>query len=107
MAHEGKDPGEYDVLCAYSYKFDPNFKTWSRNQIYFDHRAGFGLDPRAVDVDGDGDIDIVAADRSSLVYLENKKPTAATFSGQRVRYPDDYHQNPLLVGNLNWMIEGT
>ena len=24
MGHEGKDPGEYDLLCAYSYKFDPN-----------------------------------------------------------------------------------
>ncbi len=71
MGHEGTDPGEYDLLCAYSYKFDPKVKTWARNEIYFNHRAGFGLDPRAADIDGDGDVDLVAADRSSLVLLEN------------------------------------
>src|SRR5262245_36461968 len=71
MGHEGKDPGEYDLLCAYYYNFDPKLKTWSRQEIYYKHRAAFGLDPRAVDIDRDGDIDIVAADRSSLVLLEN------------------------------------
>jgi hypothetical protein len=71
MGHEGKDPGEYDLLCAYYYNFDPKLKTWSRHEIYFNHRAAFGLDPRAVDIDGDGDIDIVAADRCSLCLLEN------------------------------------
>ncbi len=74
MGHEGKDPGEYDLLCAYSYKFDPKVKSWSRNEIYFNHRAGFGLDPRAADIDGDGDVDLVAADRSSLVLLVNSGP---------------------------------
>ena len=49
MGHEGKDPGEYDLLCAYYYNFDPKLKTWSRNVIYFNERAGFGLDPRAAD----------------------------------------------------------
>src|SRR5262245_15578345 len=71
MGHEGKDPGEYDLLCAYYYNFQPATKTWKRNEIYFNHRAAFGLDPRAADIDGDGDIDIVAADRSSLCLLEN------------------------------------
>jgi hypothetical protein len=71
MGHEGKDPGEYDLLCAYYYNFDPAKKTWTRSEIYHGHRAAFGLDPRAADIDGDGDIDLVAADRSSLVFLEN------------------------------------
>jgi Glucuronyl esterase, fungi/FG-GAP-like repeat len=71
MGHEGKDPGEYDLLCAYFYKFNPTVKTWTRNEIYFNHRAGFGLDPKPVDIDGDGDLDLVAADRSSLCLLEN------------------------------------
>lgn len=102
MGHEGKDPGEYDLLCAYSYKFDPKVKAWSRNEIYFDHRAGFGLDPRAVDVDGDGDVDLVAADRSSLVLLENKgsklSPTRIGISTSIHRSPPRYnHQQPLSI----------
>ena len=32
MGHEGKDPGEYDLLCAYSYTFDPKPETWQRTQ---------------------------------------------------------------------------
>src|SRR5262245_14724899 len=107
MGHEGKDPGEYDLLCAYYYNFDPKLKTWSRNQIYFNHRAAFGLDPRAVDIDGDGDIDLVAADRSSLVLFENNSRDARGLMGSFIKfgYPNDYHQNPLLVGNLYWFID--
>jgi len=33
--------------------------------------SGFGLDPKAADIDGDGDIDLVASDRSGLYLLEN------------------------------------
>src|SRR5947209_7488250 len=29
MGHEGKDPGEYDLLCAYYYNFDPKLNSWS------------------------------------------------------------------------------
>jgi predicted dienelactone hydrolase len=105
MGHEGKDPGEYDLLCAYYYKFDPKIKTWSRHEIYFNHRAAFGLDPRAVDIDNDGDLDLVAADRSSLVLLENRRPQAVSGSFAKISYSDDYHQNPLLVGNLLWFVE--
>ena len=32
---------------------------------------GFGLDPKGVDVDRDGDIDLVTPGRSGLYYFEN------------------------------------
>ena len=72
MGHEGKDPGEYDVLCGYFYSFDPKQKSWHRREIHHGHRAAFGLDPKAADIDNDGDLDLIAADRSSLVLFENR-----------------------------------
>ncbi len=108
MGHEGKDPGEYDVLCAYYYKFVPASKAWSRHLIHFNHRAAFGLDPRAADIDDDGDIDIVAADRSSLVLLENLPHIGAhSSSWRKVAFPEDYHQNAMLTGAVMPNIERT
>jgi hypothetical protein len=97
MGHEGNDPGEYDLLCAYYYKFNPDSKTWSRYEIYHGHRAAFGLDPRAADIDGDGDIDLVAADRSSLVLLENIGSAASRPARPPVALEKYNHQQPLAI----------
>jgi glucuronyl esterase-like protein/VCBS repeat protein len=93
MGHEGKDPGEWDVLCAYSYQFDRKLRTWRRNEIHWGQRAGFGLDPQAADLDGDGDLDLVAADRCSLAVLINEGSSGAATKELPLIHYD--HRQPL------------
>jgi hypothetical protein len=70
-AHNGRDPGENDPLCVYYYHFDRSQKQWSRSVVHEGGRVGFGINTMAVDIDGDGDIDIVAPGKSGLYLLEN------------------------------------
>jgi pimeloyl-ACP methyl ester carboxylesterase len=72
MGHEGKDPGEYDRIEHFSYEFRRDSRSFERRTIA-DRCAGFGLDPRAADMDADGDLDVVAADRNGLSLLINEK----------------------------------
>lgn len=71
MGHDGKDPGENDPLAVYWYRFDKHQKTWSRHLASFGGNCGIDLDSVCADLDGDGDIDIVAPSRSGLHWLEN------------------------------------
>ena len=76
MGHEGKDPGEYERIVLYSYRFDRNLRTFQRELLAADC-AGFGLDPKTADIDGDGDLDFVAADRNGLsLVLGGPNPNA-------------------------------
>ena len=79
LGHDGKDPGEYDPLAIYWYAFDPATRSWRRHTVSEGHDCGFDLDPKCVDIDADGDVDIVAAARSGLFLLENlgKRPATA------------------------------
>jgi len=59
-AHNGNDPGGNDPPCLYYYKFDRNESEWQSHIIHEGGDVGFGNSTAARDIDGDGDIDIVA-----------------------------------------------
>lgn len=94
MGHEGKDPGEYERIEVFSYEYQAKNRSLRRRRLAWDC-AGFGLDPRAVDVSGDGVVDFVAADRNGLTLLEGvgRAPSAPNdldiaYQPDKVRVPD-------------------
>ena len=70
-AHNGNDPGGNDPPCVYYYKFDRNERQWQRYIIHEGGDVGLGISTAALDIDADGDIDIVAPGKSGLFLLEN------------------------------------
>jgi len=70
-AHNGNDPGGNDPKCVYYYKFDRSDRQWKRHIIHEGGDVGLGISTAALDMDKDGDIDIVAPGKSGLFFLEN------------------------------------
>lgn len=78
-AHELRDPGATDPQVIYRYEFDPAAGQFIRYEIMTKGGpAGFGLDPKAVDLDGDGDLDLVTPGRSGLYWFENTLTSPST-----------------------------
>jgi hypothetical protein len=71
-AHE-HDPGANEPLGVYWYEAMQTSRgiEWRRHIIDYSTRAGGGMQIPVVDIDGDGDMDIIVAGKSGLFLFEN------------------------------------
>jgi hypothetical protein len=70
-AHNGHDPGGNDPPCVYYYDFDTATTMWTRHTMHEGGPVGFGINTAVADMDGDGDLDVVAPGKSGLYLFEN------------------------------------
>ena len=75
MAHNGSDPDEIGKLGVYWYELKRGKNpTWTKHEISFDQGIGSGVELCAVDLDKDGDIDVVVTGKwGGPVWFENKR----------------------------------
>jgi hypothetical protein len=73
MAHNGSDPDEYGPLGVYVYQLNRKPQvSWTRQPISFKAGIGAGLNLPVVDLDADGDLDVVVTGKwGGPVWFEN------------------------------------
>lgn len=93
-AHE-VEPGATDASCVLYFQFDRTAQKWSRHTVFYgdpavnapekasdrwalkdfpEGTAGTGLQVASVDIDADGDLDLVCPGKSGLYLFENLRP---------------------------------
>lgn len=72
MAHNGKDPGEFEAAKLLWFECQPSKNpTWLRHEI--DHDSGSGIHLEIVDMNKDGKKDIVISNKKGVfIFLQNK-----------------------------------
>jgi FG-GAP-like repeat len=75
MAHNGSDPGGREPLGVYWYEWlaKTGGGEWVRHVIDYGGRMGGGMQIPAVDLDGDGDLDLVCPGKSGLFVVMNER----------------------------------
>lgn len=69
--HNGDDPGGYEPLAIYYYTIDTSDGTFTRHPIAYNSAAGAGTQFVVVDLDKDGDADLLTAGKSGQFWFEN------------------------------------
>jgi hypothetical protein len=74
MAHNGSDPDEYGKLGVYWYELKRGPKPqWLKHVLAYGEDIGSGVNLCAVDLDGDGDVDVVVTGKwGGPVWFENR-----------------------------------
>jgi hypothetical protein len=67
--HNERDPGSFDPLAIYYYKMDKG--RFMRHTVAYNSTAGAGTQFVVVDLDGDGDLDILCAGKTGQHWFEN------------------------------------
>lgn len=75
MAHNGSDPDEFGKLGVYWYELRRGPQpTWLKHVISYDQGIGSGVNLCAVDLDRDGDVDVVVTGKwGGPVWFENRR----------------------------------